>query len=397
MQITDDQGQVYSVAVLRQALNAIMDGDYDKPALDFTTISALGSTKTAQYLGVLNKQPENLRAYTALCDSLFTFSLYRFEDQSEHSEMAQIHEQTFMPGHAWQFKPINYQMDLESEFLAIHFEHSEIDGAALNHILNYAFALELDQQASKDSTPHWQLLDWVCDQVMATNIKQDVEVIRTQAEKITPQFAQVDYGAIYHNDSSIKVSHDAMMQLALLYAQLKIFGQVRHTYEAVDTSQFTAGRTEGMRPNSAEAIALCQALLSDNATQEQLKNAFTAHKQRVIACKTGQGFDRHLTGLKAMMSEASQDQMPSACDFFTSVGYKLLTGGDFLSTSSMGIRYPIKRILFAPTYIGGFGVNYSLNEHNYEFLLFADGNSSAYLDDMCQACIEGINKIIELL
>ncbi len=48
------------------------------------------------------------------------------------------------------------------------------------------------------------------------------------------------------------------MQFALLYAQLKVFGKVRNTYEVVDTSHFMAGRTEGLRPNSAEAIELAQ-------------------------------------------------------------------------------------------------------------------------------------------
>ncbi|WP_312752867.1 choline/carnitine O-acyltransferase, partial [Psychrobacter sanguinis] len=82
--------------------------------------------------------------------------------------------------------------------------------------------------------------------------------------------------------------------------------------------------------------------------------------------------------------------------FFNSPGYKILTGGDFLSTSSMGSQYPVKRILFAPVMDGGFGVNYSLNEHEYEFVLFGDKDSSQYLDDMCQACIEAIQKIIKL-
>ena len=62
-----------------------------------------------------------------------------------------------------------------------------------------------------------------------------------------------------------------------------------------------------------------------------------------------------------------------------------------------GVRYPVKRILFAPTYAGGFGVNYSLGEYKYEFVLFADKESSQHLNDMCKSCIEGIDKLIELM
>ena len=414
LQVTDAQGNVYSVRSLAKALDSIINSDYDQPAFAFSAISALGSDKTAHYLDLLSKAPANRRAYDALRNSLFTFSMYHFTDLSketdiEQAETEQIQQQTFMPGNAWQFKPINYQMDLQSDFLAIHFEHSEIDGAALNHLFTYAFALKLQEDSNEEKKesdlPSLQQLDWVCNEdneATVASIVQDIAAISTQAKQIAVQRCTVDYSAITdknstNKSSSIKVSHDAMMQFALIYAQLKVFGKVRHTYEAVDTSHFMAGRTEGLRPNSHEAIALCQSLLTSNATQEQLASAFITHKQRVIACKTGQAFDRHLTGLKAMMHKDGQQSMADAAAFFASPGYQKLTGGDFLSTSSMGVRYPVKRILFAPTYAGGFGVNYSLSDTEYEFVLFADSESRPYLDDMAQACVAGVNKIIALL
>ncbi|WP_201594434.1 choline/carnitine O-acyltransferase [Psychrobacter fulvigenes] len=417
LQVTDAQGKVFSVESLTKALEAIINSDYDQPAFAFSAISALGSAKTAHYLDLLSKEPANRRAYDALRDSLFTFSMYHFADSSkktelEQAETEQIQQQTFMPGNAWQFKPINYQMDLQSDFLAIHFEHSEIDGAALNHLFTYAFALELqddgNEEKEESDLPSLQQLDWACNEhnhneATIASIVQDIAAVTAQAKQIEVQRCTVDYSAIINKnstnkDNSIKVSHDAMMQFALIYAQLKVFDKVRHTYEAVDTSHFMAGRTEGLRPNSHEAIALCQALLTGSATQEQLASAFTTHKQRVIACKTGQAFDRHLTGLKMMMQDSiNQSDMNQAKVFFQSAGYQKLTGGDFLSTSSMGVRYPVKRILFAPTYAGGFGVNYSLGEYKYEFVLFADKESRQHLNDMCKSCIEGIDKLIELI
>ncbi len=191
-----------------------------------------------------------------------------------------------------------------------------------------------------------------------------------------------------------KVSHDAILQFALIYAQLKVFNQVRLTYEAVDTSHYKAGRTEAMRPNSLEAIELCRALLNDNATKAQLDAALAVHKKRVIACKTGQAYDRHLTGLQMMAQEDDDRDCINA--FFTSTGYKALTNGDFLSTTSMGKRSPIMRIAFVPTLAGGFGVYYSYDNDGYEFVLIGDQHSSPYLDDMRDACIEGTHKLIKL-
>ncbi len=53
-----------------------------------------------------------------------------------------------------------------------------------------------------------------------------------------------------------------------------------------------------------------------------------------------------------------EDNNPSVSSFFNSPGYKVLTAGDFLSTSSMGVQSPVKAyIYFAPVIQGGFGVN----------------------------------------
>lgn len=294
-----------------------------------------------------------------------------------------------MPGNAWQYKPNTYQMDLDSDYVAIHFEHSEIDGAALMHMFTYAFGLALNSTKLAKGTPSLTQLDWQLESDIASRIQQDIQAVSAQADQLNVKQCTANY-----TDIAIKASHDALMQFALIYAQLKVFGKVRHTYEAVDTSHFMAGRTEGLRPNSAEAINLAQSLLKNNASLEQLQAALAAHKQRVIACKTGQAFDRHLSGLKYMIKAEDNDASVSA--FFDSPGYKVLTAGDFLSTSSMGVQSPVKRILFAPVMKGGFGVNYSLDDKNYEFVLFADQDSSPYLSAMCEACVEAVAKMVAL-
>lgn len=385
LQVSDAEGNIYSTSAIDKALHLIVAKDYDEPSFNFAAVSALDSIRTNAYLTELCENPHNRQVFDTLKDSLFCFSLY----QSGADDESQIKEQTFLPGNAWQYKPNTYQFDLVSDFLAIHFEHSEIDGAALSLMFNYALDVELNKPKLAEGSIKIKQMDWQYDEDFANRINQDIAVIATKAQQLNVRQCTVDY-----SDLSVKVSHDALMQFALIYAQLKVFGKVRNTYEAVDTSHFIAGRTEGLRPNSHEAIKLCKALLTNEANLDQLQQALAAHKQRVIACKKGQAFDRHLSGLKFMRQE--EDNEPSVEAFFNSPGYKILTGGDFLSTSSMGSQYPVKRILFAPVMDGGFGVNYSLNEHEYEFVLFGDKHSSQYLEDMCQACIEAIQKIIKL-
>ncbi len=383
LQVTNEEGKVFSVQTLLAALQTLIDREYEQPDFDFMALSALGSEKTGAYIKKLSDNPHNQSVYQTLCSSLFCLSLYH----SGANEFEQLHDQTFMPGCAWQYKPFSYQMDLDSDFIGMLFEHSEIDGGALRAIYNNAFELELDDQVT--GQPTMTPLDWVCDKATSASIQQDIDALAIEASQIKLTHCDIDYSAI-----TGKVSHDAILQFALIYAQLKVFNQVRLTYEAVDTSHYKAGRTEAMRPNSPEAIALCQALLTDNATKEQLNAAFAVHRERIIACKTGQAYDRHLTGLHMMIQE--NDDMDCMNAFFESPGYKALTGGDFLSTTSMGTRSPIMRVIFVPTTAAGFGVYYSYGDNKYEFQLTGDQQSSPYLEQMRAACIEGANKLIEL-
>ncbi|PIE43027.1 MAG: hypothetical protein CSA50_07480 [Gammaproteobacteria bacterium] len=383
LQVTDDNGNVFSVKTLTDALQSIVDGQYEQPAFNFMALSALGSEKTGAYLRTLCNIPHNQRIYEALRDSLFCFSLYH----SNKEEFDQVREQSFMPGFAWQYKPFTYQVDLDSNFTCLHFEHTEIDGGALSIMFTRAFQLEPNDQAT--GQPTITPLDWQCDQTTSTRIQRDIEAVTDQASQFQLVQCLVDNSAI-----TGKVSHDAIIQFSLMYAQLKVFDQVRMTYEAVDTSHFKAGRTEAMRPNSSQAIALCRALLKDEANKELLDAAFAEHRVRVIACKSGQAYDRHLSGLQAMIQPDDDKDCIDA--FFTSPGYKALTGGDFVSTSSLGNRSPIIRVIFVPTLAGGFGVYYSNDDTGYEFVFIGDRQSQPYLDDMRDACVEGANKLIAL-
>lgn len=384
LQVSNDKGDVFSVPTLIDALATIVNGDHQQPDVNFMAPSALGSEKTSAYLKTLCHHPHNQQLYQMLRESLFCVSLFH----SGEPELEQLRKQTFMPGYAWQYKPFSYQVDLDSSYVSMHFEHSEMDGGALKLIYTHAFSLEPDNSVTGKAaiTPS----DWISDTTLAADIQQDVDALAEHAKQFQLSQCRIDSSAI-----TARVSYDAILQFAFIYAQLKVFDKVRLTYEAVDTSHFKAGRTEAMRPNSAEAIALCKALLNDQASKDQLDAAFAVHRDRIIACKTGQAFDRHLSALQKMMQQ--DDQRESMDAFFTSPGYKVLTGGDFLSTTSMGNRAPIIRVIFVPTQIAGFGVYYSFDNNEYEVILIGDQQSSADLEPLRDACIEGVDKLIQLI
>ena len=192
-------------------------------------------------------------------------------------------------------------------------------------------------------------------------------------------------------DLPFRVSHDALQQLVILYAQLAAYGRVRSTYEAVDMREYQSGRTECLRPINADSLALAQALLEDAATPDHLHAALAAHKDRVIACKAGQAFDRHLTGLRLMAGRLDLSPI-----LFEEESYARVTT-DFLSTSSLGDARQLVRFTFAPTSGGGIGVNYTVSDEMYEFCLIFNADQAERIDDFTHALEVGTSALRQLL
>ncbi len=73
------------------------------------------------------------------------------------------------------------------------------------------------------------------------------------------------------------------------------------TYESCELRYFAEGRTECIRPLSAESIQWCKLMQSDTAGRDEkigaLSAAMRVHGRRARDAERGQGFDRHLFGL----------------------------------------------------------------------------------------------------
>lgn len=383
--VTDAKGNVFSTQAFETALSS-MSSDNAKAELPFTALSALPSDDACTQLESLCNDTHNQTVYNALKDSLFCISIFH----SGTDNFEQLTQQTFLPAHAWQYKPYTYQMDLDSDYMSVHLEHTGLDGGALNHILNNAFTQSIDTDAQTDANTKLTLMNWKLSSNQIQTINDLLKPVETAAKQLKLRKFTVDYSRI-----NTKVSHDALFQFSLIYAQLKVFNQLKNTYEAVDTSNFLAGRTECLRPNTPQAKLLAEKLLQDTATTEDLTNAFAQHKAWVIDCKTGQAIDRHLYGLQQICTQNKNSSDGTSQQFFELV--TAFIGKDFLSTSTIGSQTPIRRYVYSPTSQGGFGVNYSMDKQFYEFCVIADAMSAPKLDEMQQAITEGAEKLITMI
>lgn len=359
LRITDEQSRLATREQLRATLevlrtnsdtagSAASTGETAEPALD-ARLSYLGSAALAEL-------PLPAETQATLRDQIFALHLI---DDAQATEADLLRDLTFAPGHAWVYKPLTYEINLASNFAAMHVEHSTVDGATLvEAVRRVQEAVDGDAptapNAGADATPAdvapLELSPIASAASIPTGDEYAVEIIEV------PKLAK--------EELPFKFSADAMSQLILSIAQLLTFGRIRAVYEAVDMREYKAGRTECLRAVTPEAVAFAKQLVAGKPTVEALQEALNAHRNWVIGCKTGRGIDRHLWAL----SFTSEKQSGAPLALLADPGVKAART-DFLSTTSIGSDAHIIRYVFAPTIPNGFGVNYTPKATSIEYCL----------------------------
>ncbi len=382
MPISDGAGQPLSRPVLEGALRRLPELPLSADDT-FTHPSYLGSALASSYLDALLEHPANAAVYERLVHAVFAVNLTDTPaSEEDHQERV-----TFHLGQAWAYKPFTYQVSLADDHVGVHVEHSTVDGVTLRSMIALVQAV---RPTDGEGPPlRVEPLAWIMPAALRDQLSRDVASYQRRAASYHVRILHVPVAV--PPDLPFRVSHDAVQQFSLLYAQLAAYGRVRSTYEAVDMREYQSGRTECLRPVTTEALTLARALLNGSATPEHLYLALAAHKGRVVACKTGQGFDRHLLGLRHMAT-----RLGLAPALFEDESYDRLTT-DFLSTTSVGDADQIIRFTFAPTSVGGIGVNYGVTGDMYEFCLTHDAEQSERIDEFVHAIELGLSALERLL
>ena len=156
----------------------------------------------------------------------------------------------------------------------------------------------------------------------------------------------------------------------------------------MDVSHFKNGRTECVRPVSEESLAFVGTLLQEKLSRE----ALVEHKARITACKLGQGPNRHLLGLKLMASKAG-GELP---EFYKDEGYQTFTT-DFLSISTVGGNSTVVNFAFAPTSVGGLGINYTITPEGWLYTVSHTQEQQEKVNTFVDALKVGGKNLLEFL
>jgi carnitine O-palmitoyltransferase 2 len=204
---------------------------------------------------------------------------------------------------------------------AVNFEHSWGDGVAVLRFFNDVYDDSIARPALSPS--QMEAADSEASRSSADQLLSHIPIRMTPETSVRAQASQriwfertsrlrleyVLFGELNREQfKRARLSPDSMFQLAFQLAYIRSFGKRVATYEACSTSAFRHGRTETVRPVSAEMVAACDAILAGGSSgsfdKQRLKPLLdacsTKHSLLTKQAAMGQGFDRHLFALRAV-------------------------------------------------------------------------------------------------
>ncbi|MCO5613879.1 hypothetical protein L7F22_068157 [Adiantum nelumboides] len=193
-------------------------------------------------------------------------------------------------------------------------EHSTMDGTPTlrmnDFVLSGIAANKIDfGTSSRTDLPAPKELTFVLDknvEGLVTKAIQDFEALKSEHDLAVLEFSAYGKEAI----KKFKCSPDAWAQMVLQLAYFRMNGKVAPTYESAQTRKFKWGRTETIRSCSPESKEFCEAMESNNVSDEERFEKFQAackqHLNYAKAAADGHGVDRHLFGLKKLLKEGEE-------------------------------------------------------------------------------------------
>ncbi|XP_064632032.1 carnitine O-palmitoyltransferase 2, mitochondrial-like [Lineus longissimus] len=267
----------------------------------------------------------------------------------------------------WYDKSFSMLMSPEGT-MALNFEHAWGDGVAVLRYINEVFketttkpVINSDTKpASIDCSSLVKKLEFKLDD----GLKQAISNAKIKFHEAVGHLdvAHVVYENCGRNFlKSERISPDAFMQLSFQMAYYKQFGNFVGSYESCSTSAFKHGRTETIRPCTMETSDACkmfhktQNRPSVSEMREAIENCSKKHSDLTKEAAMGQGFDRHLFGLRKIAE--THGKLPN---IFNDPAYAYM---NHCIISSSTLSSPAVQLGgFAPVVPNGYGVGYAIQD-----------------------------------
>jgi len=409
LMVTDEHGTAISAAQLEGNLRHILTHNVPAATVAVESMTAAKRDLAADVYEQLQQNPVNAEHLRTIHDAIFAIGL---SDDAATSTGEQLHRALLGWKNKWFEKTTQMLIDANGA-VSFNFEHSSIDGVPALNVLSQMFTKQdgspqEERISQQDSSELVTEMSWELNEHVQSLLAQCSE--QAQAEYDNHYFAHTDFDRFGKSLMKRgKVSPDAFFHIALALAQYEQTGQLKSVYEPVAMRHYYQGRTECARSISSEKKAFVESFMNEHnqgvdehweSRRQQLiasfQRAAAAHIERIIACQSGEGIERHLFGLK-QINQLKQDSPSQSDYFFQSQGLKALSA-DYISSTS--IPYEImESFTFAPVNSEGFGLYYGiLNERIVLDISVKKANKEAadqLMHNLCSS-LERIAAFLEL-
>uniref|UniRef100_A0A182RSJ5 Choline/carnitine acyltransferase domain-containing protein n=1 Tax=Anopheles funestus TaxID=62324 RepID=A0A182RSJ5_ANOFN len=195
-----------------------------------------------------------------------------------------------------------------------------------------------------------------------------------------------------------RISPDSVMQLGFQLAYYKQHGNFVATYESCSTAAFRHGRTETMRPCTLATKAFCEEMERREGPKKKgaaelrdmMNECSTVHGQLTRDAAMGQGFDRHLFGLR---HTAQKNGLPLPA-LYQDPAYAAINH-NILSTSTLSSPALLAGG-FGPVVKDGYGIGYNIQDGYLGSVVtsYKSHRNGREFVDCLRAAYEDINKVL---
>lgn len=326
---------------------------------------------------LINIDPNNKDILEIIQSSLFIISMDETKPYSTPENYTNLTLEAMVgnPTIRWGDKSYNYIMFADGTF------GSNCDHAPYDAMVLVSFCWYMDQQI-KAIGGKWKGPETVRplafpeELVFTVDSKalSDISHAKQQYLETTRDLQIVCYAFTAFGKAAIKQTKlhpDTFVQLAMQLAYYRLYREPASCYETAMTRKFYHGRTETMRPCTAEALDWCKTMVNpscdSNTRRKAMLLAFNKHNKLMAEAQEAKGFDRHLLGLYMISKE---EGLPVPDLFIDPLYTKSGGGGNFVLSSSL-VGYTTVLGAVAPMVNHGYGVFYRIRDDRLVFSVSA--------------------------
>jgi carnitine O-acetyltransferase len=343
LEVLGPDGTPHTLAELAAGLAAIVAAADQAPAPDDAAVGHLTTKGRAAWAesraALLALDPANGAALDEVERALFCVCL----DHEQPAGALATCDQLLYGGAGgrWYDKAVSFIVFPDGQ-AGINVEHCGLDGTTILSFVDEllsAPAAELSARsgARAHGQPAARPVTFVLDEALRADIRAAAaSFAQFGADTVSATLSFPEHGA--DRSKALRISPDALVQLAYQLAHYRAKGLIGATYESIATRQWCYGRTEAMRVVTPEVLAFVATMTdpgTDAATRRAaLRTAADAHVRRAGDCQRGDAPEQHLWELAFIQRRKGAELgVRTAPPLYESPGW-LVMRDDFLSTSS---------------------------------------------------------------